>query len=174
MFAVDHLILLAAVLIILGIASSKLSSRMGLPVLVLFLLVGMLAGEEGLGGIVFESYALAHAVGTVALALILFDGGPITNAPICAPALVNGGLLPVLERGNTVTPTYPPIFLESPDGGARWSQRMIIHDEADLQSLGGALLPYNTGKDSSASYPETFTWYDDLVVSRNRIADPAP
>lgn len=91
MFAVDHLILLAAVLIILGIASSKLSSRMGLPVLVLFLLVGMLVGEEGLGGIVFESYALAHAVGTVALALILFDGGLRTDIgqfrAVMAPAL---------------------------------------------------------------------------------------
>ena len=44
MFLVDRLILLAAVLLILGIASSKLSARMGLPVLVLFLVVGMLAG----------------------------------------------------------------------------------------------------------------------------------
>jgi cell volume regulation protein A len=91
MFGVDRLILLAAVLLILGIASSKLSSRMGLPVLVLFLLVGMLAGEEGLGGIVFENYALAHGVGTVALALILFDGGLRTDLAqfraVMAPAL---------------------------------------------------------------------------------------
>ena len=92
MFGVDRLILLAAVLLILGIASSKLSSRMGLPVLVLFLLVGMLAGEEGLGGIVFENYALAHGVGTVALALILFDGGLRTDLAqfraVRAPALM--------------------------------------------------------------------------------------
>ena len=91
MFAVDRLILLAAVLLILGIASSKLSARMGLPVLVLFLVVGMLAGEEGLGGIVFENYALAHGVGTVALALILFDGGLRTDIRqfriVMAPAL---------------------------------------------------------------------------------------
>ncbi|HET6638533.1 MAG TPA: potassium/proton antiporter [Gemmatimonadota bacterium] len=91
MFGVDRVILLAAVLLILGIASSKLSSRMGLPVLVLFLLVGMLAGEEGLGGIVFENYELAHGVGTVALALILFDGGLRTDIvqfrAVMAPAL---------------------------------------------------------------------------------------
>ena len=50
MFVIDQFILLAAVLILLGIISSKLSARLGLPVLVLFLLVGMLAGEDGPGG----------------------------------------------------------------------------------------------------------------------------
>jgi cell volume regulation protein A len=44
-------------------------------VLVLFLLIGMLAGTEGIGAIDFENYALAHGIGTVALAFILFDGG---------------------------------------------------------------------------------------------------
>ncbi|CAM3738116.1 potassium/proton antiporter [Rheinheimera salexigens] len=75
MFVIDHIILLAAVLILLGIMSSKLSARLGLPVLVLFLLVGMLAGEDGPGGIVFDNAGAAHALGTLALAIILFDGG---------------------------------------------------------------------------------------------------
>ncbi|CAA9322611.1 MAG: K(+)/H(+) antiporter NhaP2 [uncultured Gemmatimonadetes bacterium] len=75
MFAVDRLILLAGILLLLGIASSKFSARLGLPVLVLFLAVGMLAGSEGFGGIEFEDYPLAHGIGTAALALILFDGG---------------------------------------------------------------------------------------------------
>lgn len=75
MFAIDKLILLAAVLILFGIFSSKLSARLGLPVLVLFLLIGMLAGEAGIGGIAFDSPVTAHALGTLALALILFDGG---------------------------------------------------------------------------------------------------
>ncbi|GAB54520.1 cell volume regulation protein A homolog [Glaciecola punicea ACAM 611] len=75
MFLIDHIILLAAVLILLGIVSSKLSARLGLPVLVLFLLVGMLAGEEGPGGIVFDNAEAAHTLGTIALAMILFDGG---------------------------------------------------------------------------------------------------
>lgn len=75
MFVIDHIILLAAVLILLGIMSSKLSARLGLPVLVLFLLVGMLAGEDGPGGIVFNNAGAAHALGTLALAMILFDGG---------------------------------------------------------------------------------------------------
>ena len=75
MLLIDQLIGVAGVLLILGIVSSRFSLRMGLPVLVLFLLLGMLAGSEGLGGIVFENYTLAHAVGSLALMLILFDGG---------------------------------------------------------------------------------------------------
>ncbi|RUO26063.1 potassium/proton antiporter [Aliidiomarina minuta] len=75
MFLIDQLILLSSALILIGILSSKLSARLGLPMLVLFLMVGMLAGEEGLGRIVFDSPEIAHAIGTLALALILFDGG---------------------------------------------------------------------------------------------------
>lgn len=72
-------LLLAGVLLLLGIASSKFSARLGVPVLVLFLSVGMLAGSEGLGRIPFEDYALANNIGSVALALILFDGGLRTS-----------------------------------------------------------------------------------------------
>lgn len=92
MFAIDRLVLLTGLLLVLGIASSKLSSRVGLPVLVLFLLVGMLAGSEGIGGIAFENYAVAHGVGTVALALILFDGGLRTHhgafRAVLAPSVI--------------------------------------------------------------------------------------
>ncbi|WP_255000845.1 potassium/proton antiporter [Cyanobium sp. Alchichica 3B3-8F6] len=72
-------VLLAGVLLLLGITSSKFSARLGVPVLVLFLTVGMLAGSEGLGRIPFENYGLANSVGSVALALILFDGGLRTS-----------------------------------------------------------------------------------------------
>ena len=66
-------------LLLLGIASSKFSSRIGMPVLVLFMGVGMLAGSEGLGRIAFEDYQFANSIGSVALALILFDGGLRTS-----------------------------------------------------------------------------------------------
>ncbi|MBZ5486263.1 potassium/proton antiporter [Halomonas aquamarina] len=75
MFQVDQLILMAAILLLVGIMSSKLSARLGMPVLVLFLGTGMLAGEAGIGGIDFDNPVLAHALGTMALAMILFDGG---------------------------------------------------------------------------------------------------
>jgi len=79
MFLIDSMILVTGVLLLLGIASSKLSARLGLPVLVLFLLVGMLAGSEGIGGLEFEDYRLAHGIGTLALTMILFDGGMSTT-----------------------------------------------------------------------------------------------
>lgn len=75
MFFVDRLLLVVALLMILAVVSSKFSTRAGLPVLVVFLGLGMLAGSEGIGGIAFDNYQLAHAIGTVALAFILFDGG---------------------------------------------------------------------------------------------------
>ncbi|MGH7476138.1 MAG: potassium/proton antiporter [Longimicrobiales bacterium] len=79
MFAVDWLILIAALLVLFAIASSKFSTRLGLPVLVIFIALGMLAGSEGFGGIEFENYVLAHGIGTAALAVILFDGGLRTS-----------------------------------------------------------------------------------------------
>lgn len=75
MFIIDQIILLAAILIVFGILSSKISARLGLPMLVLFLLVGMAAGEAGIGGIKFDNAQMAHALGSLALAIILFDGG---------------------------------------------------------------------------------------------------
>src|SRR3569623_775549 len=79
MFLIDTIILVSGILLLFGIASSKFSTRFGLPVLVLFLLLGMLAGSEGIGRIDFEDYGLAHAIGSLALALILFDGGLSTT-----------------------------------------------------------------------------------------------
>ncbi len=75
MISVENGILITGILLLLGIASSKFSARVGVPVLVLFLGVGMLAGSEGIGGIEFEDYALANTIGTIALCVILFDGG---------------------------------------------------------------------------------------------------
>lgn len=75
MLSINVLILITGILLLLGIASHKFSARVGVPVLFLFLIIGMLAGSEGIGGIEFEDYSLANAVGTIALCLILFDGG---------------------------------------------------------------------------------------------------
>ncbi|MCP9926570.1 potassium/proton antiporter [Cyanobium sp. CH-040] len=79
MDGINTAMLLAGVLLLIGIASSKFSARLGMPVLVLFLAVGMLAGSEGIGRIPFENYPLANSLGSAALALILFDGGLRTS-----------------------------------------------------------------------------------------------
>ena len=86
--------LLAAVgtLLAVSVIASRASGRLGLPVALLFLLVGMLAGSEGLGQIPFEDYALTFRIGAVALVLILFDGGLNTDLQslrrVLAPATV--------------------------------------------------------------------------------------
>jgi cell volume regulation protein A len=79
MFLIDRILLVGGVLTLVSIWSSKFTGPIGVPVLVVYLLIGMLAGSEGLGGIEFEEYALAHTIGTVALAVILFDGGLRTS-----------------------------------------------------------------------------------------------
>lgn len=68
-------ILLGSVLVMAGILSSLLALRFGAPLLLVFLVVGMLAGESGPGGLKFDDLGTAYLVGSVALALILFDGG---------------------------------------------------------------------------------------------------
>jgi potassium/hydrogen antiporter len=78
MFLVDQLILLGSLLLIIGIVSSKFSTRLGLPARPV---PGgrMLAGEGGFGRIEFDNFRAAHAIGTAALAVILFDGGRQTR-----------------------------------------------------------------------------------------------
>lgn len=75
----NQIVLVSAGLITFAIFAGVLSSRIGAPLLLVFLAFGMLAGEDGPGGIVFSDFSVAHVVGSFALALILFDGGLRTN-----------------------------------------------------------------------------------------------
>jgi potassium/hydrogen antiporter len=70
-----ELILIAGVLLAAGIAGALLADRVRIPGLLLFLGLGMLAGSEGVGGIEFNDPELARTLGTIALVLILFEGG---------------------------------------------------------------------------------------------------
>src|SRR6266403_5120644 len=85
-------IMFAALLVLAGILSSLVALRFGAPLLLVFLLVGMLAGESGPGGIKFDDVRTTYLVGAVALALILFDGGLRTRfqniRAVLAPSMV--------------------------------------------------------------------------------------
>jgi len=85
-------ILLGAVLVMAGILSSLLALRFGAPLLLVFLVIGMLAGDAGPGHLQFDDVRTTYLVGSVALALILFDGGLKTRfqsiRAVLAPSLV--------------------------------------------------------------------------------------
>ena len=76
------------VLLAVSVVFSRASLRIGVPIALLFLLIGMLAGSEGVGGIGFDDYPFAFRLGAIALALILFDGG--LNTPVGAVRKVWG------------------------------------------------------------------------------------
>ena len=71
----DTVLLIGSLLILISIAVAKISDNLGVPTLLLFLGVGMLAGSEGPGGIYFDDAGLAQSVGIIALVFILFAGG---------------------------------------------------------------------------------------------------
>jgi cell volume regulation protein A len=85
--SIEQLLLVASVLLILSILASKTSGALGVPALLVFLLIGMLAGSDGPGGIYFDDARLAQSLGVVALAVILFAGGLDTEWRSVRPVL---------------------------------------------------------------------------------------
>jgi cell volume regulation protein A len=84
---IETLLLVASVLLLASVIGSKTSGRLGVPALLLFVVIGMLAGSEGPGGIEFDDPRLAQSLGVLALALILFAGGADTEWRSVRPTL---------------------------------------------------------------------------------------
>ena len=83
----NQMILLGSLLALVSIVASAVSSRLGAPLLLVFLVLGMLAGEDGPGGIPFNDFNTAQLVGSIALAIIIFDGGLRTRKEVFGVAL---------------------------------------------------------------------------------------
>ncbi|HMQ29751.1 MAG TPA: potassium/proton antiporter [Chloroflexaceae bacterium] len=91
--SVELVMLIGALLVLLSIIATRTSNRFGVPALLLFLAIGMLAGSEGPGRIAFADYGLAQTVGVVALVYILFSGGLDTEWQAIRPVLTQGLVL---------------------------------------------------------------------------------
>jgi potassium/hydrogen antiporter len=88
----EQIFLATALLLFISILISKLAARFGMPALVIFLIIGMLAGSEGLGGIEFDDPDIAQFLGVLALSFILFSGGLSTKwssvKPVIGPSIM--------------------------------------------------------------------------------------
>ena len=116
-------ILLGSLLVLAGILSSLIALRFGAPLLLVFLLVGMLAGEGGPGGITFDNVGMTYLVGSIALALILFDGGLRTRMATFRNVLAPAVALATVGVLITMLLTAPVAKLAL---GVTWLQALLV------------------------------------------------
>jgi cell volume regulation protein A len=109
-------------LLVTSVIFSRATERLPVPVALVFLIIGMLAGSEGIGGIPFENYALAYRLGTVALVLILFDGGLNTPSSAVRRVAVPAGILATLG----VVGTAALMAVGARALGLPWSAAMLL------------------------------------------------
>jgi cell volume regulation protein A len=93
---IENILLVGSLLLFISIIVGKTSYKFGVPTLLLFLVIGMLAGSEGIVGIHFDDPQIAQFIGIVALNFILFSGGLDTNWSIVKPILREGIVLSTL------------------------------------------------------------------------------
>jgi cell volume regulation protein A len=116
-------ILLGAVLVLAGIMSSLVAMRFGAPLLLVFLVVGMLAGEAGPGGIRFDDIYATYVVGSIALALILFDGGLRTRFATFRSVLGPAATLATVGVLLTAALTAPVAYAVL---GLSWTEALLV------------------------------------------------
>src|SRR5690349_5310578 len=116
-------ILFGALLVLAGTLSSLVALRFGAPLLLVFLIVGMLAGEEGPGGIRFDDVRTAYIVGSIALALILFDGGLrtrfVTFRSVLSPSLTLATVGVLLSAAITAPVAHLVLGLD-------WTESLLV------------------------------------------------
>lgn len=95
-FTTENFLLIGSILLLISIIAGKASYRFGIPTLILFLTIGMLAGSDGIGGIYFDDPKLARFIGIVSLNFILFSGGLDTDWSSIKPVFWQGVSLSTL------------------------------------------------------------------------------
>jgi cell volume regulation protein A len=89
-FTPQNILLISSILLLAGVLASRTSGKTGVPLLLIFLGVGMLAGSDGIGGIRFDNPTITQLLGIIALTYILFSGGMDTKWPSIKPVLWPG------------------------------------------------------------------------------------
>jgi potassium/hydrogen antiporter len=121
--SVSIAILLGAILVMAGILSSLIALRFGAPLLLVFLFVGVMAGEQGIGGIRFDDVRSTYLVGSVALALILFDGGLKTKFSAIQTVIAPSAVLATVGVLLTAVITAPVAKYTL---GMSWTEAMLV------------------------------------------------
>jgi cell volume regulation protein A len=111
-----------AALVVVSVVFSRALERTGVPVALVFLAIGMLAGSEGIGGIEFADYRFAFKIGTAALVLILFDGGLNTPVDALRRVVAPAGLLATLGVAGTAGLTAAGARIL----GFEWPQALLL------------------------------------------------
>lgn len=93
---IENILLIGSLLLFISIIAGKTSYKFGVPTLVLFLGIGMLAGEDGIGGISFDDPQIAQLIGIISLNFILFSGGLDTDWKAVKPIMKEGLALSTL------------------------------------------------------------------------------
>jgi cell volume regulation protein A len=135
-------ILLGSLLVLAGILSSLVALRFGAPLLLVFLLVGMLAGEGGPGGVKFDDVRTAYTVGSIALALILFDGGLRTKLSTFRNVLAPSVLLATVGVLITTLLTAPIAKLVL---GIGWIPALLVGAVVASTDAAAVFLLINSG-----------------------------
>lgn len=93
---IEHFLLITSTLLLISVLAGRTSNKYGVPTLLLFIAIGMLAGSEGLGHLAFDSFSVAQAIGIMSLNFILFSGGLDTDWVAIKPIVKRGITLSTL------------------------------------------------------------------------------
>src|SRR5258705_360958 len=170
--SVSIAIFLGAILVMAGILSSLLALRFGAPLLLVFLLIGMLAGDSGPGQVSFDDVRTTYLVGSVALALILFDGGLRTRfqsiRAVLAPSMVLA-TIGVLLTALITAPVAKYLF------DLNWTEALLLGAVvASTDAAAGFLAVYLAGiiignrptraHNSVVTFLDAATWLAQIVM----------
>lgn len=167
----ENILMVGSLLLLTSIVAGNTSSRFGVPTLILFLIVGILAGSEGIGGIYFDDINVAQFIGVVALNFILFSGGLDSSWQIIKPIAWRGISLSTI--GVLITAITVGIFVHyildfsllegfllgavvsSTDAAAVFS--ILRNKGVKLKGKVGAVLEFESGSNDPMAYFLTVT-----------------